>query len=173
MTTSPLVVLFPLSRLLPARVGEYTPGGRVTVSPLTSLCSCRCRGPCGACLSRGVGVVCGCGAVLGCAPWVGSRGFLPRPRDCVRLAARVKVDAGWTFGPRGALHLDSLRFDGAPGGCRGRALCGPALRAVPQASGPPGPALSPTRRVCAYPISAAPWWPFHRVWKTRELAVVP
>src|SRR5699024_6046328 len=56
MTTSPLVVLFPLSRLLPERVGKYTPGGRVTVSPLTSLCSCRCSGPCGGMLGReGVG----------------------------------------------------------------------------------------------------------------------
>src|SRR5699024_11869769 len=109
MTTSPLVVLFPLSRLLPERVGEYTPGGRVTVSPLTSLCSCRCRGPCGGMLVTRCGGRVRLWGFLGCAPWVGSRGFLPRPRDCARLAARVKVDAGWTFGPRGALHLDSLR----------------------------------------------------------------
>src|SRR5690625_641023 len=143
MTTSPLVVLFPLSRLLPERSGGYTPGGRVTVSPLTSLCSGRCRGPREACLVVKVWGRVRLWVCLGLGVTGRLTGFLPRPRDCVRLAARVKVDAGWTFGPQGALHLDSLRFDGAPGGCRGRALCGPALRAVPQASGPPGSGIEP------------------------------
>src|SRR5699024_5447069 len=89
--------------------------------------------------------------------------FFPRPRDCVRLAARVKVDAGWTFGPQGALHLDSLHSDGAPGGCRGRALCGPALRAGPQASGPPGSGIEPNAPGVRIPHLCCATVTFHRV----------
>src|SRR5699024_9886483 len=111
------------------------------------------------------GAVGGCGAALGWASRVGSRGFLPRPRDYVRLAARVKVDAGWTFGPQGALHLDSLHSNGAPGGCRGRALCGPALRAVPQASGPPGYCVEPSATVVRVSHLCCATVTFHRVWK--------
>src|SRR5699024_1615478 len=111
------------------------------------------------------GAVGGCGAALGWASRVGSRGFLPRPRDCVRLAARVKVDAGWTFGPQGALHLDSLHSDGAPGGCRGRAQCGPALRAVPHASGPMWSGIEPNAPGVRVPHLCCATVTFHRAWK--------
>src|SRR5699024_3322755 len=80
--------------------------------------------------SRLPGIGCGDGWVV--------RYLLPllHRRNRGRLAARVKVDAGWTFGPQGALHLDPLRPDGTPGGCRRRGFCGSVLRAEPR---PPHP----------------------------------
>src|SRR5699024_5715631 len=71
-----------------------------------------------------------------------------------RLAARVKVDAGGTFGPQGALHRAPLRPGGAPGGGPSRGCCCPVRRAARRAL--PCPA-SPRRRTGRLPKKGILW----------------